>query len=83
MGGSAPVPGRAERSIHETRLTALRRHLSTMIGFGLLVYAAARMAWNAADMRDTLAGACIVLLFSATEKAWGLLNRIAAAKGAA
>ena len=72
----------AEPSVHETRLTALRRHLSTMIGFGLLVYAAARMAWNAADMRDTLAGACIVLLFSATEKAWGLLNRIAAAKQA-
>ena len=70
----------AEPSVHETRLTALRRHLSTMIGFGLLVYAAARMAWNAADMRDTLAGACIVLLFSATEKAWGLLNRIAAAR---
>jgi hypothetical protein len=59
---------------------ALRGHLSTMIGFGLVVYSAARMAWNGSDMRDTLAGACIVLLFSATEKAWRLLNRIAAAK---
>src|ERR1700722_17831391 len=47
----------AEPSVHETRWTALRRHLSTMIGFGLLIYAAARMAWNGADMRDTLAGA--------------------------
>jgi hypothetical protein len=72
----------AEHSVHETRFTALRRHLSTMIGFGLLIYAAARMAWNGADMRDTLAGACIVLLFSATEKAWGLLSRVAAAKEA-
>ena len=72
----------AEPSVHETRLTALRRHLSTMIGFGLLIYSAARRAWNGADLRDTLAGACIVLLFSATEKAWGLLNRIAAAKQA-
>jgi len=67
-----------ERSIHETRLTALRRHVSTMIGFGLLIYAAVRMAWDGTNMLDTVAGACIVLLFSATEKAWGLLNRIAA-----
>jgi uncharacterized membrane protein len=70
----------AERSVHETRTVALRRHLSTMIGFGLLIYSAARMALNGTDMRDTLAAANIVLLFSATEKAWGLLNRIAAAK---
>jgi hypothetical protein len=70
----------AESSAHETRLVAIRRHLSTMIGFGLLIYAAARMAWNGQDMRDTLASANIVLLFSATEKAWALLNRIAAAK---
>jgi hypothetical protein len=72
----------AEPSVHESRFTAMRRHLSTMIGFGLVIYAAARMAWNGADTRDTLAGACIVLLFSATEKAWGLLGRIAAAKQA-
>jgi hypothetical protein len=49
-----------------------------MIGFGLLIYAAVRMAWDGTNMLDTVAGACIVLLFSATEKAWGLLNRIAA-----
>jgi hypothetical protein len=70
----------AEPSVHETRSAALRRHLSTMIGFGLLIYSATRMALNGTDMRDTLAAANIVLLFSATEKAWGLLNRIAAAK---
>jgi modulator of FtsH protease len=70
----------AEPSVHESRLRALRGHLSTMIGFGLLVYAAVLMAWDGKDMRDTLAGACIVLLFSATEKAWGLLNRIAAVR---
>lgn len=72
----------AEPSVHETRLRAVRRHLSTMIGFGLLVYSAARMALGAADMLDTVAGANIVLLFSATEKAWDLLNRIAAARQA-
>ena|SRR5580698_6154896 len=72
----------AEPSVHETRLLAVRRHLSTLIGFGLLIYAAGRMAWDGTDTRDTLAGANIVLLFSATEKAWGLLNRIALAKRA-
>jgi hypothetical protein len=69
----------AERSVHETRLVAIRRHMSTLIGFGLLVYSAGRMALDGSEMRDTLAAACIVLLFSATEKAWGLLNRIAVA----
>jgi len=70
----------AEPSVHESRSMALRRHLSTIIGFGMLVYSVARMAWDGADTRDTLAAANIVLLFSATEKAWGLLNRIAAAR---
>ncbi len=68
----------AAPSTRETRSLALRRHLSTLIGFGLLVYAAARMAVDGRDTRDTLAAANVVLLFSATEKAWGLLNRIAA-----
>jgi len=72
----------SEPSVHETRSTALRRHLSTMLGFGMLIYAAARMAIDGKDTRDTLAAANIVLLFSATEKAWGLLNRIAVAKKA-
>ncbi len=72
----------AEPSVHESRFTAIRRHLSTLIGFGLVIYAAARMAIDGSDTRDTLAGAVIVLLFSATEKAWGLLNRIALVKRA-
>ena len=67
----------AEPSVHETRLAAVRRHLSTLIGFGMLIYAAACMALKRGDTSDTLAAANIVLLFSATEKAWGLLNRIA------
>ena len=70
----------AEPSDHETRLMATRRHLSTLIGFSLLIYAAGRMALDGRDMRDTLAAANMVLLFSATEKAWGLLNRIANVK---
>jgi modulator of FtsH protease len=72
----------AEPSAHESRAAALRRHVSTMVGFGMLIYAATRMALDATDTRDTLAAANIVLLFSATEKAWGLLNRIAGARRA-
>ncbi|HEX4181684.1 MAG TPA: hypothetical protein VHY34_00300 [Caulobacteraceae bacterium] len=70
----------AESSVHETRLVAVRRHLSTLIGFGMLIYAAGRMALASGDTSDTMAAANIVLLFSATEKAWRLLNRIAATK---
>jgi hypothetical protein len=69
-----------EPSVHETRLVATRRHVSTLIGFGLLIYSAGRMALDGEDTRDTLAAANIVLLFSATEKSWGLLNRIATPK---
>jgi hypothetical protein len=60
---------------------ATRRHASTLIGFGLLIYAAGRMALDGSDMRDTVAAANMVLLFSATEKAWALLNRIASNPG--
>ena len=70
----------AEPSAHETRAVALRRHLTTLIGFGLLIYSAGRLAIDGTDTRDTLAAATIVLLFSATEKAWGLLGRIALAR---
>src|SRR5580692_9802937 len=51
----------AEPSVHESRFTAMRRHLSTILGFGLVIYAAARMAIDGTDTRDTLAGATIVL----------------------
>jgi hypothetical protein len=70
----------AEPSVHETRAMAVRRHISTLVGFGLLIFSAEQMAVNGKDMRDTMAAANIVLLFSATAKAWGLLNRIAKAK---
>jgi hypothetical protein len=70
----------AEPSVHESHLVAIRRHLSSLIGFGMLIYAAGRMALDSGDTRDTMGAANIVLLFSATGKAWGLLNRIAAAK---
>jgi hypothetical protein len=70
----------AEPSVYETRLMAIRRHVSTLIGFGLMLYSAGRMGLHGEDMRNTLGAATIILLFSATGKAWGLLNRIASAK---
>lgn len=72
----------AEPSAHESRLMAVRSHLSTVIGFGLLVYAAIRMTLGSGRMGDTLASATLVLLFSATDRAWSLLGRIATAKRA-
>ncbi len=67
-----------EASIHETRFLAVRSHVSTLIGFGLLICAAGIMAFIGRDERDVMAAAGIVLLFSTTEQAWSLLNRIAA-----
>jgi lysylphosphatidylglycerol synthetase-like protein (DUF2156 family) len=66
----------------EYRVFALRRHLSSLIGFGILVATALRMAMNIADDRNLLAGATIILLFSATQTSWELLNRIAQTKHA-
>lgn len=70
----------AEPSVHETRLVAIQRHLSTLVGFGMLIYSAGRMALGGSDTHGLMAAATIVLLFSATEKAWGLLIRFASAE---
>jgi hypothetical protein len=60
-----------------SRLLTLRRHLSSLIGFGLLTFAALRMAVSGRDERDWFAAAAIVLLFSATTVSWELLIGIA------
>jgi len=62
---------------HESRFVALRRLFSSLVGFGILTVAAVRMAMNYDDDRDWFASGAIVLLFSATEVSWGMLNRIA------
>jgi len=58
-------------------ILALRRHASSVIGFGLLVVSAARMALGSGEFYNTLAAATVVLLFSATTVSWELLRRIA------
>lgn len=57
---------------------SLRRHLSALIGFGILLVSAFRMALNWGASYNWFAASTLVLLFSATEASWGLLKRIAA-----
>ena len=61
------------------RLTihAARRHLTSVLGFALLLIATFSMARGRTDDYHTLASATIVLLFSATTVSWELLRRIA------
>ena len=61
----------------EPRLFALRRHLSSLIGFTILIVAALRMGVRAEDERNWLASGTMVLLFSATIVSWEVLVRIA------
>jgi hypothetical protein len=60
-----------------TRWIVLRGHVSTLIGFGMLIVAALRMALGGQDERDWFAAATIVLLFSAITVSWDFLIGIA------
>jgi len=61
------------------RLQSLRRQFSSLVGFGILIFAALRMAFDLGDSRNLFAIATIILLFSATTASWELLLRIAKA----
>jgi hypothetical protein len=61
-------------------LVGVRRHLSSLIGFGMLLVAALRMALNWGDDYNLLAASTLVLMFSATTVSWELLTRIARRK---
>jgi len=63
-----------------SRLHSLRRQTSSLIGFGMLIFAALRMALNIGDSRNLFAVATIILLFSAAAVSWELLIRISKAK---
>jgi hypothetical protein len=64
------------RRTGESRLHALRRYFSPLIGFGLLLFCASSMSLGRADYRNRLAISVLVLLFSATVVSWELLIRI-------
>jgi hypothetical protein len=61
-------------------LGAIRRHLSSLIGFGMLLVAALRMAFGWGEDYNWLAASTLVLLFSATTVSWELLTRFAKRK---
>jgi hypothetical protein len=55
------------------RRKAMRRQYSSVLGFGMLLYAAGSMALGDDDSRNTFAAAAMVLLGSATVSSWELL----------
>jgi hypothetical protein len=61
----------------ESKFYALRRHLSSLIGFTILVTTALRMALRFGADLHWFASATIVLLFSATTVSWEFLVKIA------
>jgi hypothetical protein len=65
---------RAER---RAWILAVRRHLSSLIGFAMLLFAAVRMTLEVGDNASWLAASMLVLMFSATSVSWELLARIA------
>jgi hypothetical protein len=60
----------------------LRSHVASLLGFVMLTFAAARMAFDLGDSRTLLAAATIILLFSATRVSWQILLSIAQTKQA-
>ena len=56
---------------------SLRRHVSSLIGFGILLVSALRMALNWGEAYNWLAASTLVLLFSATAVSWELLRQMA------
>jgi hypothetical protein len=58
-------------------LLGVRRHLSSLIGFGILLFAALSMALHWSEEYNSLAASTLVLMFSATTVSWELLMRIA------
>lgn len=56
---------------------SIRRHVTSVIGFGLLLVSALCMAFRWAETFHLLAASMLVLLFSATAVSWELLKQIA------
>jgi len=72
----------ALRRPHDIRVQLLRRQLSSLLGFGMLAFAALQMALRRGDSRTLFAIAAIILLFSATRASWALLLTLAKVKPA-
>ena len=70
----------AQRQPWRARAATLRRHLSSLFGFTVLVVVALRLLMNWGQDFNWLAAGMLVLLFSATTVSWELLSRIAGRK---
>ena len=77
LGVRAALAGDRQPGSLGFRLLQLRRHLSSLIGFGMLTGAALRMAINGEDERNWFAAAAIVLLFAAITVSWEFLIGLA------
>jgi hypothetical protein len=66
--------------IEGSRWKSLRRHVLSLVGFAVLILAAARLTLNYGDPRAWFAAAVVALLLGATSMAWELLLRISASK---
>ena len=69
-----------EPFIEDSRWKSLRRQLPSVVGFVLIILAAARLATNHGDPSTEFAAGIVMLLFAATSMAWELLLRISAPK---
>jgi hypothetical protein len=67
----------SEGSKERSWIYAVRGHMPSLIGFGILLVSALRMALNWGEALNLLAASTLVLLFSATAVSWELLWRIA------
>jgi hypothetical protein len=69
-----------ERGERRAWIIGVRRHLSSLVGFGMMLFAALRMALRWGEDYNWLAASMLVLMFSATSVSWELLTRIAERK---
>jgi hypothetical protein len=69
-----------ERGERRAWIVGVRRHLTSLVGFGMMLFAALRMALHWGEDYNWLAASMLVLMFSATSVSWELLTRIAKRK---
>jgi hypothetical protein len=69
-----------EKGERRSWIVGVRRHLSSLVGFGMMMFAASSMALHWRDEYNWLAASTLVLMFSATTVSWELLTRIARRK---
>jgi hypothetical protein len=65
------------RIVGDTRRNILRRYLATLLGFGLIAYAAFNLAVGRHGDTTYIASGAMLLLISATISSWELLTKVA------